>query len=125
MSITHEDIMDLRTLADRWRELLAQDAEDYEDDRDADLAAYADLAAELGCDADPEALAYQGDMYDPTLIADEYFVKYAEELADDIGAVNSEASWPNNHIDWEAAAEELRVDYSSVTFDGHDYLIRL
>ncbi|MGI9493142.1 MAG: hypothetical protein ACR2QF_12150 [Geminicoccaceae bacterium] len=58
------------------------------------------------------------------LIRDSYFEQYAEQLADDIGAVNSNASWPNNHIDWESAANELKIDYTAVEFDGVTYWVR-
>lgn len=37
---------------------------------------------------------------------------FARQLADDIGAVNSNAIWPNNCIDWEQAGRELMYDYS-------------
>lgn len=59
-----------------------------------------------------------------TLIRDNYFETYARELADDIGAVNKDLSWPNNCIDWERAAEELKMDYSIVDHDGTDYWVR-
>lgn len=59
-----------------------------------------------------------------TLIAEDYFQAYAEELANDIGAIDSKAGWPMNHIDWEAAADELKYDYSEVTWDGQTYLVR-
>jgi len=42
---------------------------------------------------------------------------FARQLAEDIGAINNNASWPNNCIDWEFAAKELMHDYSSS--DGH------
>lgn len=58
------------------------------------------------------------------LINDDHFTEYAKQLADDIGAVNSEAHWPSNCIDWEQAARELQVDYSSVEFDGTTYHYR-
>lgn len=48
----------------------------------------------------------------------------AQELADDIGAIDSNAKWPLNHIDWEAAAEELKMDYTEVNFNGTTYYIR-
>jgi hypothetical protein len=51
-------------------------------------------------------------------------VKYAQELADDIGAVSRDAKWPNNHLDWDAAAAELEQDYMSVTFNGEEFLMR-
>lgn len=58
------------------------------------------------------------------LIRDSYFETYAQQLADDIGAISRDAKWPTNHIDWEAAAEELKQDYTSVDFDGTTYWIR-
>lgn len=41
-----------------------------------------------------------------------------------MGAINADASWPNNCIDWGRAAEELKVDYFEVDYDGVTYLIR-
>lgn len=58
------------------------------------------------------------------LIRDDYFVTYAEELADDIGAINKKAEWPNNFIDWDAAAEALQQDYSAIEWDGVTYWVR-
>lgn len=62
--------------------------------------------------------------YGATLIADSYFEEYAQELAEDIGAINHDATWPNDCIDWEKAAEQLQQDYTSVDFDGETYWIR-
>lgn len=59
-----------------------------------------------------------------TLILESHFEDYAQELAEDIGAVNKDAKWPNNHIDWEAAADELKQDYTEVDFGGETYLMR-
>lgn len=59
-----------------------------------------------------------------TLIRDSYFEDYAREFASDIGAVSKDFSWPNNHIDWISAAEELKMDFVCVDFDGVDYWIR-
>lgn len=53
--------------------------------------------------------AYQG-----TYDSDEDF---AQELAEEIGAVNHGASWPNNCIDWEWAAREIMYDYFEI--NGH------
>ena len=58
------------------------------------------------------------------LVRDSYFEQYAQELAEDIGAINRDATWPNNHIDWEAAADALKADYTSVDYDGVEYWIR-
>jgi hypothetical protein len=58
------------------------------------------------------------------LIRYSYFVDYAQQLAEDIGAIDASASWPNNCIDWDRAARELGYDYSTVTFGDVDYYIR-
>ncbi len=57
------------------------------------------------------------------LISDNYFEEYARELAEDIGAINRNMSWPLTCIDWEQAAKELQYDYSSVDFDGAEYWV--
>jgi hypothetical protein len=59
-----------------------------------------------------------------TLIRDSYFETYARDLAEDIGAVPDSGAWPGSYIDWEAAAEALQADYTSVDFDGVTYWIR-
>jgi hypothetical protein len=62
--------------------------------------------------------------YGETLIRDSYFTEYAQELAEDIGAIDPKASWPLGHIDWVSAAEELQQDYTTVDFDGVEYWVR-
>ncbi len=62
--------------------------------------------------------------YPLTLINDNYFESYAKELAEDCGMVSSDTSWPNNHIDWEAAADALKEDYSQVDYDNETYWYR-
>lgn len=72
-----------------------------------------------------EAEGYSSDWrHGETLIRDSYFVEYAEQLAEDIGAIDRDASWPLSHIDWDAAADELKQAYTSVDFDGVTYWIR-
>lgn len=76
-----------------------------------------------------EVLAEEGEgspdwHHGETLIRDSYFEDYARELAEDIGAIQPNAAWPNNCIDWERAAEELKADYFEVDYDGVTYLIR-
>ncbi len=59
-----------------------------------------------------------------TLIRETYFTEYAQELAEDIGAINKDAAWPACHIDWEAASDALKMDYSEAEFDGVTYYYR-
>ncbi len=58
-----------------------------------------------------------------TFIREDYFEDYARQLADDLGSLR-ETDWPHNHIDWKAAADELRQDYSEFDFDGTAYYAR-
>lgn len=67
---------------------------------------------------------WKGDWYPITMIRDSYFVDYAQELAEDIGAINQAGAWPNDCIDWDKAAEQLQHEYSTVTFGGVDYWYR-
>jgi len=53
--------------------------------------------------------AYQGEYR-----SDEDF---AQQMADDLGAIDKNLSWPNNCIDWEWAARELMMDYYEI--NGH------
>jgi len=58
------------------------------------------------------------------LINEDYFEEYAKNFAEDIGAITHNEKWPCTHIDWVAAAEELKHDYFEVDFDGVAFLIR-
>jgi antirestriction protein len=106
-----DDIIDSRSVIDDIDELEALDERD--DDEEAVLAAL-------------KALAEQGEtladwQYGETLIRDSYFTEYAKDLADDIGAIDRDANWPLTHIDWEAAADDLKQDYTELDFDGVAY----
>jgi hypothetical protein len=66
---------------------------------------------------------WDGNWYPDFLIADDHFPTYAEEYANDSGAISREnASWIV--IDWNATAEGLKQDFSSVDFDGVTYWYR-
>ncbi len=52
------------------------------------------------------------------------FRDYAMELAEETGAISRDAAWPYTCIDWDRATDELKMDYSVVTWDGVDYLYR-
>lgn len=67
--------------------------------------------------------------YGETLIRDDYFPTYIEELIDDCYEMPKEmksGGWPWRHmkIDFEAAANEARVDYTTVEYFGTTFLIR-
>lgn len=92
----------------------------------------ADLYAELKA---LEALAEEAEQYSSdwthgeTLIRRSYFVDYISEIISDCYELPKELTsgiWPYRHIkiDYEAAADEAEQDYTSVDFDGVEYLIR-
>jgi antirestriction protein len=110
-----EDIIDSRDVIERIAELTED--EDRTEDETAELEALKALAEE-GADYAPDW------SYGEALIRDSYFVTYAQELADDIGAIDSKASWPLTCIDWEQAARDLRMDYTAVDFGGVTYWVR-
>lgn len=59
-----------------------------------------------------------------TLINEDHFENYARQFAEDIGAIEDDARWPATCIDWEHAARELAMDYTSVTLNGIDWYVR-
>jgi len=49
---------------------------------------------------------------------------WAQDYADTIGAIKLGIDWPYNHIDWEAAANELKQDFIEVNFGDETYFGR-
>lgn len=128
------DIIDVRDIIERVKELRDErDQQDIPDnefggpndtwaDERAELAELESLLADLqGMGGDEQ---FEGEWYPVTLIRDSYFKDYAQELAEDIGAVDANATWPNTCIDWDQAAKELQYDYSSVDIGEITYWTR-
>jgi hypothetical protein len=114
------DVIDSRDVIARIEEL-----ENDRDDKNVGLLEIEVAELEALTALADEASDYAPDwQYGATLIRDSYFEDYAQELAEDIGAIDSNATWPNNCIDWERATRELQMDYTEVDFDGVPYWIR-
>ncbi len=96
--------------------------------KDSDYSSAACEAEELitlrKCASDMEDVSGEMLHHGATAIRDSYFKEYAEQLADDIGAIDSNAGWPLSCIDWDQAARELQQDYSTFDFDGVTYWVR-
>ena len=132
-----DDVIDLRDVTERiealeaeWEDATGDTFADYtlsEDDLAVGLGAEAarefallrDLLTEL-CDSGGDH-QWRGDWYPGSMVRDSYFTDYARELAEDIGAIDRNAAWPLRCIDWDEAADQLKVDYSTVDFDGVTY----
>ena len=117
------DIIDVRDIIARVEEL--EDAISNSVETATEFAEHQDLLKIL---SDLEGMGgdeqWRGNWYPVTLINNMYFKTYAQELAEEIGAVDTDAKWPNNCIDWDMAARELQHDYSAVDIDGTTYWTR-
>lgn len=132
----HSDTIDSRDIQERIDELQSEFDSLVDDHADGDGEEYAgeDLLNWLEENGDEfvtllevkeEVEQYTSEWDDGAfMIADNHFEDYAQELAEDTGAIDRKAKWPLTHIDWDAAAEELKCDYSEVEIDGKSYWIR-
>lgn len=124
-----DDYIDSRDVIARiaYLESELEPHDDPEDDTELDadeVEAYREELSKLK-ELAAEGEGYADWNYGAQLIKDEVFEDYAREYAEDVhGSAVSEAAWPFDNIDWEAAADALRVDYSEIEFDGATYLIR-
>ena len=58
-----------------------------------------------------------------TLISSDIWEDHVREMTEDMDGIDT-GNWPYNCIDWERAAEELRVDYTTITWRGQDFYVR-
>ena len=115
------EVEDITNRVDELRELLEEANEsDYTEERQELHFLEQTLGEMQGYGGNHQ---WEGHWYPDYLIADRHFKTYAKELAYDIsGKELREASWPMNCIDWEKATEQLQMDYTSITIDGHEFL---
>ena len=119
-----DDVIDSRDVIARIDELETELADAHDDSEVDDVL---DMRAELEtlkALADEGANSADDWRHGATLIRDSYFEEFAQQFADDIGAIDRNASWPLSCIDWKQAARELQMDYTSVDFDGVTYWVR-
>lgn len=61
-----------------------------------------------------------------TLIEEGDFVDYCKELVTDLGVLPIELPfYIESNIDWEGVADDLKVDYSELEYEGNTYLFRV
>jgi len=114
------EVFDSRDVIDRI-EYLESIGGDALMDLDADER---DEWTKLKAIADEGESAAEDWEYGETFIAEWHFVDYAQELAEDIGAIDPNAGWPLTCINWERAARELKYDYNSIEVNGTTYYCR-
>jgi len=108
-------VIDGRELVDRigWHEI---DEEDGLEAGDAEeLAALRKLVAEV------EGISGEQCRYGVSIVGDGFFTEYIRnrfvDTQDSDHSVDI-GTWPFSHIDWDAAADEEKRHFSSVTFEG-------
>jgi len=108
-----EDADDQEALADTLNEATAE-LEDWQSEYQEELDELNALESEVGDEW----------MHGATMIDVDDFEEYAQEIAEDVSGMPRDQPWPFNCIDWEAAANELKMDYSSCEYQGTTYLFR-
>ena len=123
--INTEDVIDSRDVIERIEDLesMIEDNEEEAEEDQEDLTEEKEELKILKTLAE-EASGSPDWPHGEVLIRHSHFEEYAQELAEDIGAINRNMAWPNNCIDWEQATRELQMDYMLVDFDGVEYWIR-
>jgi hypothetical protein len=106
--------IDSRSLEDRLDELLDIDVED----RDVDEREELDRLTAV-CTEGRDAFSEWPDGV--SLIPENDFEDYARDFAIDIGVVGDDTGWPVDYIDWERAADALKMDYTSIEIEGTTY----
>jgi hypothetical protein len=131
---------DIRKLIDEARDRVSEH-EDWTDDKpnrtdfatdeeyDQAIAEWKDDEPDAdGIENAREVLKEIGDLendlptYDEQLIRDDCFEDHAQQIAEDCFDIPS--GWPCCHIDWEAAANALKHDYSCIEIGGTDFYYR-
>lgn len=132
------DLRDLAELAEECRDVLDPDNEPdtYDDEERQEavevLAKLSGLAGDLNQSSDPldgdsvaEALNDAMGYYGPTLISEDHFPDYAEEYVNDCGYISEDLpELIRNNIDFAGIANDMKSDFTCVTFDGSDWYIR-
>lgn len=130
------NFIDTRDLHDRYNELQYKIYEAQEEWMDSDDAGTEKPEAVDVLDteelSDWEELSDMEDSipdfwHGETLIPEDELEQYAKELAEDLGYTGRNVegqSWPFCYIDWSAAAEALRQDYTEYEWQGTTYLAR-
>lgn len=118
------DIIDVRNIIARYEELEGALFRDLDEDDKRERFDLSELLQELRGNGGGKQ--WRGDWYPVTLIRESYWEDYARDFAEGIyGGALADAQWPFNRIDWEKAASDLQIDYTSIEYDGVTYYYRL
>lgn len=116
-----EDYLDSQNIQERIDELEDKPELDEEEETGLDKDVREELAMWKALKEETENCGWE---YGIQFIREDKFEDYAQELAEDIGAVPREYTWPTSCIDWEQATKELSWDYTLTTIGDDDYYYR-
>jgi len=108
-----EDIIDSRDVITRLEYLEGIERDEEEEEEFKALSAFA-----------KEAEDYAEDwLHGAALIHESYFTTYVQEMLEQCCEIPRDL--PHYIvIDWEATAQNIRIDYTEIDFDGQAYLVR-
>jgi hypothetical protein len=131
----YDDVIDVRDIIERLEELEALLHEHLAKHDDSCIGDWAEVSPEehkelsmlvslmeemAGYGGDEQ---WRGDWYPLTLIRESYFVDYVQEMLEDCGEIPKDL--PHYiHIDWQATARDVQVDYTPIDVDGATYFYR-
>lgn len=118
--------IDTSDLIDRKNEIITE-IEDALHNNLCDIDTFKDMVDEFYEIAEIES--YCSDFnYGETLIHEDNFQDYIENLIDDVypevSQVVNNTNWPIITIDYEQSAEDAKMDYTEVEYLGETYLVR-
>jgi hypothetical protein len=117
-----DDVIDSRDVIARIEELhdIATDESADQNDRN-----HANNELQVLQSLQDEAEGYAPDWkHGCALIRYSHWVEYVQELLEDIGDLPIRNLPHYIEIDWERTAKNIKVDYTSVDFDGVEYFVR-
>ena len=115
-----QDVIDSRDVIERIEELEILIAGESKSD---DFLEYTDEYDKL-VSLKEECEQYSSEWkYGIALIHESYFEYYVQDLLSDIGVLPREIPW-YIVIDWKKTADNIKIDYTDVDFDGETYYIR-
>lgn len=106
------DVEDLRKELEALRSSELDENDEEDSERLEELEGLEDFVNEIG--------QCGGNM----LIHDSHMTEYAQQLAEDIGAISDSGEWPATRIDWDAAVTDMQQDYHACNWGSETYWIR-
>jgi antirestriction protein len=121
----YDDVIDVRDIIQRIEELEelieGEGCEEACNEYREELTLLSNIMEEMkGYGGDEQ---WRGDWYPLTLIRESHFTDYVQEMLEDCGEIPKDL--PHYiHIDWQATARDVQVDYTPIDVDGATYFYR-